>query len=699
MTAMAVKTESLHHATEALILPKPRKFYRATIENSHWQLRSLISSPKPNIVYYPSGTEVIALNTKTREREVIAKLPFFPRCLTASKDWLCCGAESGQYTAISLKDRAVDLDLLFGREADPDERLPLDLDPARRSATRDTTFERRSPSRPVLPEPVKIGTEIVNCVTLWCPGESVSEKAYNIPVAVVANNDCTVSIVDLRDSDVLDKLTLPDFVNRSVISPDGETLVTVCDDPFLYIHERKQKAGFRKERFETKDVQRYEWVLAGKVQLEGQRQGDKSENRGSFTACFSPSGKYLAVATQYGVVSVFDAEYLLDPDSLPVLFTTSRPGVASGAVRSMEFSPGPFDLLAWTEHSGRVGVADVRSLFHSRQLVKINSQAEGVETVSVSDRQGDSVIDPRLRRNESPSGTPDYLGLDLERRQLRHLTREMLDRHHTPVTVEELEVLQAHRIARRQRDAANAAREALAEGSSRWSAWGDGQRSSTAAGGEGPGSTSRRISTSGLPAALREFVNPDRTAASFRSFINERNRENERRNQLQQEPRRRSSMILAATENAIERETTGTGTRTGNDTSSTLERLTLTPSRGEAFGSDSPNNPWAEIDALYRSRFPGDPPIDRSTRLRVEVAADEEPRDFAHRLRQPWRPLGDLIAAEGLLSTGGMHRSVETMGVAWSPDGRILYIGASDGVHEYHVNVSGRRKFPSLVMR
>ncbi|KUJ10246.1 uncharacterized protein LY89DRAFT_723506 [Mollisia scopiformis] len=704
MAAMAVKSESLHHATEALILPQPRKFYRAAVETSHWQLRSLISSPESHIVYYPSGSEVFSLNTKTQEREVIAKLPFLPRCLIASKDWLCCGAESGQYVSISLKDRAEDRNLIFSGEADPDERLPLDLDPTRRSTTREANSSiRRSPSRPLQPTPIKIGTEIVNCVTLWSPGEMVSEKAYDIPVAVVANNDCTVSIVNVRDSEVLEKLTLPDFVNRSVISPDGEILVTICDDPFLYIHQRTEKIGFRKQRFGTKDVQRYEWVLAGKIQLEGQRTTDKSENRGSFTACFSPSGRYLAVATQYGVISIFDAQRLTDHDSLLVIFTTSRPGASNGAVRSMEFSPAPFDLLAWTEHSGRIGVADVRSLFYSRQLIRINSDGEGVETVNVSDRRTESFIDPRLLnvRNESPSShssTPDYLGLDLERRQLRHLTREMLDRHHTPVTVEELEVLQAHRIARRQRDAANAAREALAEGSGRWSAWGDGQRSSTASG-EGPGSTSRRISTSGLPAALREFVNPDRTAASFRSFINERNRENERRSQLQQEPRRRASMILAAAENAIERETLGTGARPSNDTSTTLERLTLTPSRLETFGSDSPNNPWAEIDALYRSRFPGDPPLDRSTRLRVEVAADEEPRDFAHRLRQPWRPLDDLGSGTGIIPGGGGLRAPETMGCAWSSDGRILYVGAQDGIHEYHVNVPARKKFPSLVMR
>jgi WD40 repeat protein len=346
-----------------------------TDEISHWQLRSLISSPEPHIVYYPSGSDVVALNTKTREREVIAKLPFFPRCLTASKDWLCCGAESGQYTAISLKERSEDSGSLSGREADPDERLPLELDPSRRSTTRETNSSRRSPSRPLLPEPVKIGTEIVNCVTLWSPGETISEKAYDFPVAVIANNDCTVAILNLQDSEVLEKLTLPDFVNRSVISPDGQTLVTICDDPFLYIHERREKAGFRKQRFETKDVQRYEWVLAGKIQLEGQRATDKSENRGSFTACFSPSGRYLAVATQYGVISVFDAQCLMDYDSVKVIFTTSRPGASNGAVRSMEFSPAPLDLLVST-HTFSGSLLDLRlrvlgDKFNCKQVLNI----------------------------------------------------------------------------------------------------------------------------------------------------------------------------------------------------------------------------------------------------------------------------------------------------------------------------------------
>lgn len=191
-------------------------------------------------------------------------------------------------------------------------------------------------------------------------------------------------------------------------------------------------------------------------------------------------------------------------------------------------------------------------------------------------------------------------------------------------------------------------------------------------------SNDRRLSSSGLPATLRDFVNPDRSTASFRSFINERNQDRERRSQ-QQESRRRSAAMLTAVENAIERETLGSSaTRDSNDASSALERLTLTAR--QALPPESSNGPWAEIDALYRSRFPNDPPLDRSTRLRVEVEEDEDRRDFAHRLRQPWRPSDDnlrinLTAQERqVLMTVGtpVHHSIETMGCCWSENGRIL---------------------------
>lgn len=186
-----------------------------------------MSSPEKNIIYFPSGTNVVALNTKTREREVVAKLSFLPRCLTASKEWICCGGDKGSYTAVCLDDSISNSENT--QEVDPDARLPLDLDVSRRAISIEgASASRRSRGhRPAVADVIKIGTEIVNCVTLWSPREDASNVAYKVPVAVVSNNDCTVSILDVRTSETLEKLIMPDCVNRSVLSPDGRLLVTI----------------------------------------------------------------------------------------------------------------------------------------------------------------------------------------------------------------------------------------------------------------------------------------------------------------------------------------------------------------------------------------------------------------------------------------------------------------------------------------
>ncbi|RDW91064.1 hypothetical protein BP5796_02229 [Coleophoma crateriformis] len=786
---MAVKDESLHHVTDTLILPTPRKYYRAHIHTSHWQLRSLISSPTTHNVYYPTGNDIIRLNTLTREREVITTLAFSPRCLTAAKGFLCCGGDKGEFTAIPLDEEgefgegSLLREFNEGLAADADARLPLDLDPPRRSTplSRHTVIMRRlrGLNNPMSSNIKSIGTEIVNCITIWMPPPALLDEVYKMPVAVVANNDCSVCILDLQDSETLDRLSFPDFVNRAVMSPDGQLLIAICDDPFMYIHTRKPKTTLPKTAHLdlTKSLE-YEWVLSGKVQLEGQRQADKSSMRGSFAAAFSKSGSYLAVATQYGIISVFHVASLLqdDCDPLLTLFTSSRPNSdstsgsnAPGAIRAMEFSPEPYDLLAWTEANGRVGVADVRDLFYSRQTINLDSHAEGVDRVVVTDRaieRLEPLIDPRLRsfRSETPATpTPDYLGLDLEGRHLRTLSRGLLDRNQSPLTAEEMQVLEAHRVARRERDAEReAGREALARSRAAtervlaraqataetvtrqihtWGPWDDppslGTSSSDLTATERASAIERNPSTSGLPSSLREFVSGDRSAASFRAFINERNQDRERRGQSQQ-PRRRGSIILAAAQSDIERLTrvasrepsysfstqrdradesqTAPRSRSvtrDNDSepSSSLERLRLDPPRLPALSTDPPD-PWAEIESLYNSHVSGDSPVETTTRLRVETD-DDDRRDFAHRLRQPWRPFDEFAQVGTLTRLGGRYEGtsilrggslrsgsiVDTMGCSWSEDGRILYVGAEDGIHEFHVNVQGRKMFPSLVLR
>jgi hypothetical protein len=621
---------------------------------------------------------------------VVTTLSFSPRCLTASRDWLCCGGDDGNYIAVCLdesKRRMIGTSSSTA-DADPDARLPLDLDPSSRSILRETIstsesfMATRIPRGPLSSKTAKIGEEVVNCIELWSPNRNALPNAHTIPVAVVSNNDFTVSIVDISTSEVLEEIALPDCVNRSVLSPSGILLATICDDPFLYIHERVQP---RSTGNKTREAPL--WTQRLRIELPGQRQNDKNNMRGSFAAAFSVSGKYLAVATQYGVVCLFDAETIADDtvNSLIKTFTSSRPGPEAGAIRDMAFSPGPYDLLSWTESSGNFCVADMRNLCISRQLIKLNSRDEGIETVTVAERPADHVIDPRLRSfradHSSPSAstTPDYLGAELdrrqgaesERRQLRHhLAREMLDnRRQAPLTTEDLEVLHAHGIARRQRDAANAARDTAAEASR------PPRSDFVTVGSVRTRSSERLVPTTSLPPALREFVNPERSTTSIRSYINDRNHDRERRGQVELEQPRRLHMIqLAAAESALEREA-----RNDSDEPNSLERLALARQRLSSMGSSAPYDPWADFEALYHTRFAPDSSADRSAPIRMEIEAEDR-SDFANRLRRPWVPPGEQPRSaatsrdEATLILRAISRSgvVETMGCSWSGDGRIL---------------------------
>lgn len=645
--------------------------------NRHWQLRSFISTPKPNLIYYLNGPDILRLNTTTREREIVTTLPFTPRCLIAEGGYVCCGGDLGDFAAVRLEGReGQSTTYSTGVEGDADSRLPLDLDPARRlhSNSRPESSGLRRRELPPISMVAKVGKEIVNCVTLWFPKAGLSNQTYNKPVAILSNNDHSVSIVSLPEADLLEKLDLDDCVNRAIISPNGKVLVAIGDDPYMHIYERHST---------LKSPRGTGWVKCQKVQLQGQAQEDSCESKGSFAAAFSPSGRYLAIGTQYGQISVYEARLLILPEQDPLLvsFTTSRPNDKQGAVRAMEFSPEPYDLLAWTEHTSRFAIADLRRYFMSRQVIDTDSRAEGLERVIVTERFDDLAIDPRLRHPRSGSerllSEAEGIMSEMERRQLRSLTREVLERHQSPLTREETAVLEALQVDRRQRDREALLRQAQSNSSQHtpvsWIdvAMGDETRSNWR---ERPGiglnwredAGVRRLPAA-LPSALREFVS-GRPNDSLRAYIDERNRDRERRGQ---QPRRRGSVILAATASALERDSRDSSNETPrSELTAGRDRISQMPPRLPAIGTDTLNNPWAEIEALYNIAV--DPPVDHTARLRIEVEADHR-REYTRRLEQRWGGNDD----RGQLRLGLEHDEPssllkDTTGCCWSQDGRIL---------------------------
>lgn len=407
-----------------------------------------------------NNTHITRLNTTTCECETIKVISFHPRCLVASEGWICCGGESGEFVVIRESSSNAQDDIL-----NSDFRSSLNAVESANMAQLQQDMLRlveriNGTNRTWSASSHKVGSERVNCITMWHPPKDAPEPGqYDGPVAVLANNDKTITVVGLYEPDLpKDELAYPDCVNRGVISPDGSLLVAICDDPFLYIHARrpftKSYHGIQRESFE--------WVPLPRIRLKGQWHQDTTDCRGSFAACFSSSGHYLAVGTQYGTISVFDTVALKDPKSEPLVayFDSDRAPGEYGAVRDMAFSPGPHDLLAWSEHRGRIGVADARSGFSRRQIISLDN-LEGFNHISLNDR---STIDPRLldprserstipeRHTSSSLSLLDLLGRTNTGRPLPNPeASDTITRFNQPFSADEVAILEAIQSDRRRR--------------------------------------------------------------------------------------------------------------------------------------------------------------------------------------------------------------------------------------------------------
>lgn len=368
---------------------------------------------------------------------------------------MCCGSEHGDFVAIQLEDDTPGDNLDASLDLDPDTRLPDFNSPDDNHILTLLARTRRS-NKSMVAKNVKLAKQRVNCITLWFPPTQLApfQHAYTFPVAVLANNDCTVSLVNLEGSEdnekteALDLINYPDFVNRAIISPDGRLLIAILDDPYLYVHERVE-TGSEYGR------PKYHWEQRQRLLLKSQRKDDRSDSRGSFAACFSPSGAYLAIGTQHGTISIFDASLLTNESADPLIttFPSSRPESGPGAIRDMAFCPGPFDILAWTEDRGHVGVADLRSNFVVRQIVDINTDSD-FEHISILDR---NTVDPRLleRRSERrEANLASALGSNLNLSEGRRRGVEGIETLNHPLTPNETMVLEAIQGDRRRRDRA-----------------------------------------------------------------------------------------------------------------------------------------------------------------------------------------------------------------------------------------------------
>jgi len=182
-------------------------------------------------------------------------------------------------------------------------------------------------------------------------------------------------VFSLAQNRVQATLHLPISTNHASMSPDGKHLVVVGDSTKVYFYHSNSGTSLNCE------AGREPWTLTCQLPA--------GVYDALISTAFSSSSVLCAVASQEGTITIFDTRYLsrsLSPDRpSPIVkqILSTRPKTYAGAVRSIQFSPAPLDLLVWAEHSGKVTIADARSNFSKRQVIDVLNSSEKIVDVDV----------------------------------------------------------------------------------------------------------------------------------------------------------------------------------------------------------------------------------------------------------------------------------------------------------------------------
>ena len=336
-------------------------------------------------------------------------------------------------------------------------------------------------------------------------------------------------------------------MNHASISPDGRLLLAVGDEGRAFFCRRIRLRGATTAG--ENSYARYEWHQIAEPELSL----TDHDSDACFTTAFSPSGHLCAVASQSGVITLFDTALIYDdmePDDAVVdVLKSSRasiPGNFVGAVRSMSFSPAPWDLLAWAEDQGRVCVVDLRNGFYSKQVIELETGSPDLSRAVVEDHDTTSEqrqleIERRFveRHREAleaqdhlaaVSHTADYLELAAARRRLEREALDSTSQDLTALTETERQLVDSIGLRRLP----------------------GGSHDPSEASSSGPVSLNYTPTRStdphtwtGLPSPTPSSNLQSRSTASIHEFMRQRNWERSRANDRSYQPRRRSSVIIS----------------------------------------------------------------------------------------------------------------------------------------------------------
>ncbi|KAF2091862.1 hypothetical protein K490DRAFT_70596 [Saccharata proteae CBS 121410] len=684
----------LFHDTDDLVLPS-KTLYPVSIPVAHYQLRHYISSSDEDVLFYASGQDVYALNTATRKRIHIATLPFETRCTAYGYGWLCAGGEDeGHFAAIKLDGGS-------SLAADVDALLPLDL--GGRSSSSTSPFSLSTPTVKL----ERIGEEIVNSISIHL-SSSGNDGEDDEVVAVLTNNDKTVRIYNLTHGLEDTVLDLPFPMNHASISPDGNMMVAVGDFHQAFFFGKQASTHVPSKGDTRTRAPPPEWREISVAPL---HVPSSALTTGYFTTAWSPSGKLCAVGSECGHITVFDTDLVvscdLGEDAIVQVVRSTRPDTSHGpgAVRTMCFSPQPWDLLIWSEDQARVCVADLRAGLLSRQVLTLDPKEPGLEKAETSlvefsldienahlrelDQEADFVNRYRRALATADSGidtirlATEYIESSRARRRAQGRAADN-DSELRGLTVYERQVLQTLR-ARQGADSLSHDREHT-------------------------GTVPRSINYNSTTTADNESRRSTLPHGEFPALSGTRSTDRSNTAGVLPssfQPRRQASVVLSPT----------------NDDAATSSARQSASARPQGLRPDSePENTeaWRTIEAaMARSPDPLTAPRPSGTEASASATAPRiDPMLEMSRLRQlararervrnmqAPRAFGTLddYGAGMLRRSGAVGRwnsafGVRTAGLAMSKDGRKLYAGTEEGIFEFDINVRARKGWPAVEAR
>ncbi|KAH7930207.1 hypothetical protein BV22DRAFT_1125157 [Leucogyrophana mollusca] len=387
----------------------------------HVQLRDLIICPREaGVVNYIQGYSIIEhdLYAPDVAPRSIADLSF----------------NANTIASLQVPDTNKTLLAAGGQESE----IHLSLhDPTTRQDRRDDPSPRIRCNNAIWQYYGTLSGSINNSVILSSLNLTRSHESSIEPTLAVSNNDYTVKFYDIpvrRDTPPRDiyqrgQLKLDAPVNHSSISPDGRTLLSVGDSDKVHLHQLNGGSRITFTPIATLAVPPPDSFVYTHTPS------------ASFSTAFSNDGMKFAVASQEGVVAVWDVRSskpmkIMQTDRMRMPIGQPGNGDGSGwlseypwdwtrgnskapgwGVRSLKFGAGGshghsgHEIMTFTEHTNLLHIIDART-FETEEIVRVGGFSTGKASAL-----------PRARSISRARFDPPNLTPQLSAPSLRHVTQ------------------------------------------------------------------------------------------------------------------------------------------------------------------------------------------------------------------------------------------------------------------------------------